>query len=164
MGTKKDVEQSFSPSPIPIFRPSHCLYLKISIRRPAHVERHILTHYIHATLYVYIPRYTPPMGSYTLLIYIRNEDVGEYKIHPRERFVASPLNTDSNLRDLIEQTGNVLKTSFRDWPYNWPEVSSIDVKYYVIPTLGQTFRCKFTYIFLITKYFLGKIRFLTKKS
>ena len=24
-------------------------------------------------------------------IYIRNEDVGEYNIHPRERFVASPL-------------------------------------------------------------------------
>ena len=40
---------------------------------------------------IYIPRYTPPMGSYTLFIYIRKKDVGEYKIHPRERFVASPL-------------------------------------------------------------------------
>ena len=38
--------------------------------------------------------------------------MGEYKIHPRERFVASPLYTDSNLRDLIEQTGNVRKRPF----------------------------------------------------
>ena len=147
------MELSFSPSPTSSIRLSHCLCVKISNVKPAHVERHILTHYIHATLYVYIPRYTPPMGSYTLLIYIRNEDVGEYKIHPRERFVASPLYTDSNLRDLIEQTGNVLKTSFRDWPYNWPEVSSIDVNFNSLPTLGQTFRCKDKDIFLINKYF-----------
>ena len=58
----------------------------------------------------------------------------------------------------------MLKTSFRDWPYNWPEVSSIDVKIYRLPTLRPAFRCKFTHIFLITKYFLGKIRFLTKKN
>ena len=68
-------------------------------------------------------------GSYTLLIYIRNEDVGEYNIHPRERFVALPLYEDPKLRSLKLQLGNVLKTSFRDWPYNWPEVSSIDVNF-----------------------------------
>jgi len=78
--------------------------------------------------------------------------------------VALPLYEVSNLRDLMIQTGNVLKTSFRDWPYNWPEVSSIDVKFYRMPTLRPAFRCKFTYIFLITKYFLGKFRFLMKKS
>ena len=36
----------------------------------------------------------------------------EYNIHPRERFVASPLQVDSNLRDLILQTGNVRKRPF----------------------------------------------------
>ena len=40
------------------------------------------------------------------------QDVGEYKIHPRGRFVASPLQVDSNLRDLILQTGNVRKRPF----------------------------------------------------
>ena len=99
------------------------------------------------------------------LIYIYKErGRGEYEIHPRERLVASPLFQVSKLRSLNKQTGNVLKTSFWDWPYNWPEVSSIDVKYYAPPTLGRTFRCKFTYIFLITKYFLGKNHILTKKS
>ena len=149
------MELSFSPSPISMFRPSHCPLEKISNVKPAHAERYIQTHYALTVPDIYIPKHTSPKGSYTLLIYIRNEDVGEYEIHPRERFiVAPPLYTDSNLLDLILQTGNVLKTSFRDWPYNWPEVSSIDVKFYVPPTLGRTFRCKFTYIFLITKYFL----------
>ena len=52
----------------------------------------------------------------------------------------------------------------RDWPYNWPEVSSIDVKNHRPSTLGLTFRCKFTHIFLITKYFLGNFRNLGKKN
>ena len=104
------------------------------------------------------------MGSYTLFIYIRKKDVGNTKFTHANVFVALPLYEDSKLRSLKLQLGNVLKTSFRDWPYNWPEVSSIDVKFYRMPTLRPAFRCKFTYIFLITKYFLGKIRFLTKKS
>ena len=79
--------------------------------------------------------------------------MGEYNIHPRERFVALPLYEDPKLRSLKLQLGNVLKTSFRDWPYNWPEVSSIDVNFNSLPTLGQTFRCKDKDIFLINKYF-----------
>ena len=38
-------------------------------------------------------------------------------IHPRERFVALSLCTDSNLRDLTTQTDNVQKTSF---PFGCP--------------------------------------------
>ena len=53
-------------------------------------------------------------------------------IHPRERFVALSLCTDSNLRDLTTQTGNVQKTSFPiGGPYKWysqPQ-DSIDVSF-----------------------------------
>ena len=53
-------------------------------------------------------------------------------IHPRERFVALSLCTDSNLRDLTTQTDNVQKTSFPiDCPYKWcsqPQ-DSIDVSF-----------------------------------
>ena len=51
-------------------------------------------------------------------------------IHPRERFVALSLCTDSNLRDLTTQTDNVQKTSFPfGCSYKWcsqPQ-DSIDV-------------------------------------
>ena len=105
------------------------------------------------------------MGSYTLFIYIYKErGRGEYNIHPRERFCCITAASGFKVAKFEITDSNVKKTSFRDWPYNWPEVSSIDVKIYRPPTLRRTFRCKFTYIFLITKYFLGKIRFLTKKS
>ncbi len=78
-GHKKDVELSFSPSPISMFRPSHCPLEKISNRRSAHVRWYIPTHYALTIPDIYIPRQTPPEGSYTLFIYIRKEDVGNTK-------------------------------------------------------------------------------------
>ena len=50
-----------------------------------------------------------------------------------------------------------------EWPYKWPGASSAGVNYTPAPSGAGLLRCKFTYNFRTTKYFLGKFRILTKK-
>ena len=71
--------------------------------------------------------------------------------------VASPLQVDSNLRDLILQTGNFKKTSFRDWPYNWPEVSFHKIIIVTHPRASRLYLgAKVNIFFEMTKYFAKK--------
>ena len=88
--TKKDVGVKFLSAPIPGIRLSHCPFIRISNVKPAHAEwytnplrpdnpKRIYTK-IHSTY-----------GELHLIYIYKERGRGEYEIHPRERFVASPL-------------------------------------------------------------------------
>ena len=112
-GNKKDVGVC-SSAPIPILRLSHCLFLRISnASQPTPSD---------------IIKFSVDVNHQSIKIATNSWDI----IHPRERFVALSLCTDSNLRDLTTQTGNVQKTPFPfGLPYKWHRwpPDSIDVKY-----------------------------------
>ena len=64
---------------------------------------------------------------------------GDIEITHANASVALPPCLDSNLRDLIVQTGNVRKRPFETGPTNGLVSLSNDVIYICPPTLEQTF-------------------------
>ena len=48
---------------------------------------------------------------------------GRYKINPRRRLCCTTAVTGFKVAKFEHTDSNVKKTSFRDWPYKWPEVS-----------------------------------------
>ena len=124
-GTKKDVGVKFLSAPIPTLRLSHCPLIRISNVKPAHAEWYTNPLRPDHPRRIYTKTHSTRGELHLIYIYKGIQDVGnETFTHADVFLVALPLYQDSNLRDLSEQTGNVSKTSFRDWPYNWPEVSS----------------------------------------
>ena len=100
-----------------------------------------------------------------IYIYKGNRTWENIKIHPRERlsscitavsrfkFARFGLHRQVTFENVLSRLAVQLAWGlFQHVKFNHP------------PTLRQAFRCKFTYIFLITKYFLGKNHILTKKS
>ena len=96
-------------APIPIFRPSHCPYMRISNVK-ACPRRAIYIHYDLTLPNIHICRNTLIRG-HTLLIYIGNQTQG-YKITHANASVASPLCLDSKLRSLNTQTVTFRKRPF----------------------------------------------------
>ena len=134
MPPSKDKQRKACPRRVNIYTHYDLNFPNIHIRRNTHFER------VH------------------LIIYIKESDVGDIKITHANVSVALPLYEDSNLRDLILQTGNVRKRPFETGPTNGLVSLSIDVVYLRPPTRGQALSgAKINNIFEITNIFQKKL-------
>ena len=71
-GNKKDVGVMYLSVLIPVFRLSHCLYVRISNAKPAHAERYIYIHYGHSIpTHLYTQRACTFVGCTPYYIYKR---------------------------------------------------------------------------------------------
>ena len=120
---------------IPILRPSHCPYLRISNESLPTPADNIYTY----TTAIVIPGYTyprnPPLGyirkeraplkGVHLIIYIKGNDSRRRDIKSTHVDASCCITAVSRFKfaRFDSTDSNVKKTSFRDWPYKWPEVS-----------------------------------------
>ena len=140
METKKTWENCLS-APIPNFRPSHCPYMRISNVKPAHVRWYIHTHY-HLTLlpsWEYTQRQYPLSGT-PYYIYKGNIRRRDIKSTYRRRLCCITAAYRFKVAKFEVTDSNVSKTSFRDWPYNWPEVSFHKINFVAHPRADRPFR------------------------
>jgi len=146
-GTKKDVGVIVSLPAYPYYQALALPLGKDKQRKacPRRVNIHIHTTAQSSQTYIYADK---PRQGLHLIIYIKGNGRRDTNITYANASVASPLFQDSNVLDLIVQIGNVLKTSFRDWPYKRPEVSFPIMLLYE-PKLSRMgiLGCKDKYIF-----------------
>ena len=74
-----------------------------------------------------------------IYIYKGNRTWENIKIHPRRRFCCITAAYRFKFAKFEVTDSNVSKTSFRDWPYNWPEVSSNMLNLTTHPHSGRLF-------------------------
>ena len=128
---------------IPTVRPSHCPLMRISNVKPAHASDYIYTYttawsipewrnerttdiWIHGLLpsHIYTKSVHLSWGVH-LIIYIKGNDSRRRDIKSTHVDVSRCITAVHGFKFAKFETtdSNVKKTSFRDWPYNWPEVS-----------------------------------------
>ena len=126
---------------IPKIRPSHCPQVRISNVKPAHASDNIYTprpgqslndgmkepriyESMDSFLRIYMQRACTFVGCTPYYIYkgddSRRRDIKSTHVDV-SRCITAVLGFKVAKFDLTDS--NVKKTSFRDWPYKWPEVS-----------------------------------------
>ena len=152
--------------PIPSFRSSHCPFMRISNFKPAHVRWCYPTlQHTSPTPAIYA-KIVRPWMEYTLLYIYKRRKIaagGYHLINPRGRLCCITAAWSSNLLDLGIQTGNVSKTSFRDWSYKWPEVSIHRCYCSCPPSRGQVSGANLNNYFKLTNIFKEKLHLKAKK-
>ncbi len=113
MGTKKDVGVKFLSALIPIIRPSHCPFMKISNRKSAHAEWYTNPLRPDTPRRIYTKTHSTTEGELHLInIYKGYRTRGNIKLTHANVSVALHLHEESNLRSLMIQTVTLRKRPF----------------------------------------------------
>ena len=157
----------FLSAPIPDFRLSHCPYIKDKQLQACPRQMILLpnttAHLPMPAIYAKIVR---PWMEYTLLYIFKEEDSRRqisYNQPTRTSLLHHRCYVESNLRDLKSQTGNVSKTSFRDWSYKWPKVPIHRCYCSCPPSRGQVSGANLNNYFKLTNIFKEKLHLKAKK-
>ena len=92
--------------------------------------------------FAYICKERAPLNGVHLIIYIKGNDSRRRDIKSTHVDVSRCITAASRFKVAkFEVTdSNVKKTSFRDWPYNWPEVSFHKINFIAYPRADRLIR------------------------